>query len=76
MTDADRSPSQSTWRWLIQRIRISGLPLVLACALWWLAFTVHPAGRYPWLYRTTLIASAILATLQLAYTLRFGKRLD
>ncbi len=77
MTDAANSANQSVWRWLIQRIRVSGVPLVVAGVLWWVAFTAHPSGHLPmWLYRTTLVASASLASLQAAYTLRFGKRLD
>lgn len=45
---------------------------------WWLAFTAHPAGPpvLAWLYRATVISSAVLATLKLAYSIRFGKRLD
>lgn len=76
MTETATSKYQSAVRWLVQRIRVGWLPLIASCGLWWLAFTIHPTGHYPWLYRVTTIASAILATLQLAYTLRFGKRLN
>lgn len=78
MKDAASIASQSVWRWIVQRIRVGWLSLVAACVLWWLAFTAHPAGPplLAWLYRATVISSAVLATLKLAYSIRFGKRLD